>query len=201
MPSAKNTPAKMLIWAICCPVPDLRQAFATKGLEKAARDIYHAQRQSNWWALEKRKQIMFSKILVAVDGSEHSRNAVRYASDLAQKYGAALHMVHAPQIEVETLTLGSGMVKTMPTHELMAAQGGAVISKAEQWAVEAGHKADITEILTGDTAKAILQYVDANGIDLIVTGSRGLGGLRGLLQGSVSQKLTSHATCPVLTVR
>ncbi|MDN5786596.1 universal stress protein [Pseudorhodobacter sp.] len=144
---------------------------------------------------------MFTKILVAVDGSDQSRNAVRYASDLAKKYDAALHLVHAPQIEVETLTLGSGMLDVLPTRDLLAKQGKTVLDQAGAWAEEGGRKADSTEILLGDATQAILKYAAENGIDLIVSGSRGLGALRGLLQGSVSQKLTSHATCPVLTVR
>lgn len=144
---------------------------------------------------------MFTKILVAVDGSDHSKNAVRYACDIAQKYSAALHLVHAPQIEVGTLTLGSGMIDVMPTRERLTAQGKSVLDTATAWAEASGHKPEVTEILIGDTTQSILQYVDEKGIDLIVSGSRGLGGLRGLLQGSVSQKLTSHASCPVLTVR
>lgn len=144
---------------------------------------------------------MFTKILVAVDGSDHSKNAVRFACDIAQKYHAALHLVHAPQIEVGTLTLGSGMIDVMPTRERLAAQGKSVLDTATAWAQASGHKPEVVEVLIGDTTQSILQYVGENGIDLIVSGSRGLGGLRGLLQGSVSQKLTSHATCPVLTVR
>ncbi|EPX81019.1 universal stress protein [Litoreibacter arenae] len=144
---------------------------------------------------------MFTKILVAVDGSDHSKNAVRYASDLATKYDAALHVVHAPQIEVESLSFGSSMVGALPTPDAVNAQGKAVVDKAKAWAEEAGHKPDAVEILIGDTSQAILKYVSDKGIDLVVSGSRGLGGLRGLLQGSVSQKLTSHAACPVLTVR
>ena len=149
----------------------------------------------------KGEHIMFSKILVAVDGSEPSRKAVGYASDLAAKYGASLDIVHAPQIEVETLALGGGSLGAMPTRTALAAQGEAIVNQAVAWAEEGGCKPSATEILMGDTSKSILNYAAENGIDLIVTGSRGLGGLRGLLQGSVSQKLTSHAACPVLTVR
>lgn len=144
---------------------------------------------------------MFTNILVAVDGSEHSRRAVRYASDIAEKYKASLHIVHAPQIEIETLSLGSGSLGVLPTHERIEALGKPVMEKAQAWAKDAGHEADATSILTGDTTECILGYAEQNGVDLIVSGSRGLGNLRGLLQGSISQKLTAHSSCPVLTVR
>lgn len=144
---------------------------------------------------------MFKKILVAVDGSTPSRRAVGFGADLAAKYGAALHLVHAPQIAAETLSLGSGSYEVLPTEKTLVKLGEPVIEKAKTWAREAGHAADAVEMLIGDTAQSILDYADRNGIDLIISGSRGLGGLRGLLQGSVSQKLTAHADCPVLTVR
>ena len=144
---------------------------------------------------------MFTTILVAVDGSDHSQHAVRYASNIAAKYGATLHIVHAPQIEIETLSFGAGTLGALPTHERMNALGKPIMEKAVGWAKEAGHEAETTKILTGDTAEGILRYAEENGVDLIVSGSRGLGNLRGLLQGSISQKLTAHSPCPVLTVR
>lgn len=144
---------------------------------------------------------MFTKILVAVDGSDHSQRALECACDIANKYGAALHVVHAPQIEVETLTMGSGMTaETMPTRDRLANLGTPIIDRAKSWAGAAGCEPAAVEILLGDTAQSILDYAKRNGIDLIVSGSRGFGNLRGLLQGSVSQKLTAHSTCPVLTV-
>ncbi|RVH85207.1 universal stress protein, partial [Sinorhizobium medicae] len=53
----------------------------------------------------------------------------------------------------------------------------------------------------GDYAETILAVADEVDADLIVVGSRGLGGLRGLLVGSVSQKVVQHADCSVLVVR
>ncbi|EKE45366.1 hypothetical protein OCGS_0456 [Oceaniovalibus guishaninsula JLT2003] len=144
---------------------------------------------------------MFKTILVAVDGSDHSHKAVRYACDLANKYDAALHVVHVPEIEVSTLTLGAAAMDILPTEDRIEALGRPVADKARGWAEAAGRTPDSVSILRGDAAQAILDAVDEKGADLMVSGRRGFGGLRGLLQGSVSQKLASHATCPVLTVR
>ena len=58
-----------------------------------------------------------------------------------------------------------------------------------------------TEIIEGDPATAIIDVAATRKSDLIVMGSRGLGRLAGLLLGSTSQKVVSHAACPVLIVR
>jgi nucleotide-binding universal stress UspA family protein len=52
----------------------------------------------------------------------------------------------------------------------------------------------------GDAATEILEYARSQQIDLIIVGSRGLGGMRGWLQGSVSRKLLHYANCSVLVV-
>jgi nucleotide-binding universal stress UspA family protein len=53
-----------------------------------------------------------------------------------------------------------------------------------------------TEILEGSPAEAIIEVANTSKSDLIVMGSRGLGRLAGLLLGSTSQKVVSHAPCP-----
>ncbi|WP_116598293.1 universal stress protein [Primorskyibacter marinus] len=68
-------------------------------------------------------------------------------------------------------------------HERIDALGKPVMEKAQAWAKDAGHEADATSLLTGDTTESILGYAEQNGVDLIVSESRGLGNLRGLLQG------------------
>lgn len=58
-----------------------------------------------------------------------------------------------------------------------------------------------TETLEGNPAEVILEMAKAQNSNVIVMGSRGLGKLAGLLLGSTSQKVVSHAPCPVLIVR
>jgi len=58
-----------------------------------------------------------------------------------------------------------------------------------------------TEVLSGPPAEAVLSVADTRQVDLIVMGTRGLGRLTGALVGSQSQKVVSHAHCPVLLVR
>ena len=56
-------------------------------------------------------------------------------------------------------------------------------------------------VLRGEPASALIDYANNVGVDLIVMGRRGRGCMEGLVIGSVSAKLTSHANCPVLTVK
>jgi nucleotide-binding universal stress UspA family protein len=58
-----------------------------------------------------------------------------------------------------------------------------------------------TRLLNGDPADEILAYASETGVDLIVTGSRGLGGLKSLFLGSVSRRLVENATTPCLVVK
>lgn len=58
-----------------------------------------------------------------------------------------------------------------------------------------------TETLEGNPAEVILDIAKSQNSNVIVMGSRGLGKLAGLLLGSTSQKVVSHAPCPVLIVR
>ena len=59
----------------------------------------------------------------------------------------------------------------------------------------------VTDILTGDPAKVIVNYAKKKKPDLIIIGSRGLGGFKKLLLGSVSSKVVSHVSTSVLVIR
>ena len=141
---------------------------------------------------------MFKNILVPVDGSDHALHALDVACDLAQKYGAALHLVHAyPPIFIE------GMMSSNDIEAIIAvrAQAGDAILRRAAEHIQ-GRVPDITtELREAPDADAILEEVETHHCDLIVMGTRGLGRLAGLLLGSVSQKVVQHAKCPVLLVR
>lgn len=78
--------------------------------------------------------------------------------------------------------------------------GEEIVRRAVAVARQRGVEAVGTRIVQGDYAEAILELADEIDADLIVMGRRGLGVFRRLLQGSVSQKVVTHANCPVLTV-
>ena len=139
---------------------------------------------------------MFKNILLAVDGSEHALKAARVASDLARSQGSTLRVISA----FEPI---SGLIGEPDRQRIVTAH----ISEAEralQAAVdEIGEFSGElkTEVLEGPASEAILNVVDTRGCDLIVMGTRGQGRFKGLLMGSQSQKVVSHANCPVMLVR
>ncbi|MHA1154450.1 MAG: universal stress protein, partial [Alphaproteobacteria bacterium] len=166
---------------------------------------------------------MLETILVATDGSDHARRAVDLAADLAAKYRAKvilLHVLlrgHLPEglkraAEVEHVSHpgpgGPRNLAIMPQEimarverevqaplEVLEYIAGNVLADAEA-AVRAKGVAEVEVVVEqGDTARHILDKAAQSGADMIVMGSRGLGGLEGLLMGSISQKVSHHARC------
>jgi nucleotide-binding universal stress UspA family protein len=143
-----------------------------------------------------------SQIVVGVDGSPASYDALRWAAIAARRRSARLDIVHAwviPELLVPT-----GAVFVGEAEELERAST-TVLDAAATWLAssleEDGGKPPEHELhsVAGSPAAALLDQ--ARGADLLVLGARGLGSFRGLLLGSVSQQCTSHATCPTVVVR
>ncbi|PWE29390.1 universal stress protein [Maritimibacter sp. 55A14] len=79
--------------------------------------------------------------------------------------------------------------------------GDHIVDNAAEDARKAGVTSVDTRVADGDPVETILDTAQDVGADMIVVGSRGLGGLKGLLLGSVSDKVSRHAPCTVTTVR
>ena len=140
---------------------------------------------------------MFGKILLAVDGSKNSLHAAKVAADLARAMNAKyLRIVIA--FDRLPAYLGEPNLQTAIEARMKDAQS--VLAKALD--VVGKVPAEIhTEFIEGTAAEAIIDVAKTRQSDVIVMGSRGLGKLSGLLLGSTSQKVVSHAACPVLIVR
>ncbi len=138
---------------------------------------------------------MFNRIIVAIDGSEHGNRAVSCARELAERFGASLWLVHAyPQ---------TSDLRSYEQFEKLIARrkraGQSILDEARIFLGEI--KCEINEeLLEGPEAEAILSVAEIQKIGLILMGSRGLGSLEGILLGSVSRKVTHHASCPVMLV-
>ncbi len=134
------------------------------------------------------------RIVVGVDGSPPSDRALDWAVAEAQRTGAALHLVSAWMFP-----MALGYAFTTTVHQVQQSAQD-VIDRAMAHVGEVA--GDVT--VTGETseqAPAPALIAAAKGADLLVVGSRGLGGFQGLLIGSVSQYCTRHATCSVVVVR
>lgn len=138
---------------------------------------------------------MFNNILLAFDGSAHAQKAARLAADLARQYQAALCVVHTYDPVPDYLGepyLQEAISRRTEAADRVMEQAQALLGELPK--VE-------TEVLEGPAAEAILRVAQVRQVDLIVMGTRGLGQLSGLLLGSQSQKVVTHAQCPVLLVR
>ncbi|GAB4460656.1 MAG: universal stress protein [Anaerolineales bacterium] len=139
---------------------------------------------------------MFERILLTVDGSEHAVRAAKVAADLARCMKAELRVlvVYAPIPPY----LGEPNLQQAINARLDEAQ--AILQRAVETVGKIPGEIH-TELIEGDAAETIIEVAKTRNSDLIVMGSRGLGRLAGLLLGSTSQKVLSHAPCPVLIVR
>jgi nucleotide-binding universal stress UspA family protein len=155
---------------------------------------------------------LFKKILVAVDGSESSTRAANAALELADKLKAELIILHAvspPATAYKSAIPSLGpMVPPVPQEEIdeyysyakRVAMGimSQTISDAKKRGVTI--KTDVPEGVAS-VVETIINHAVKENADLIVVGTRGLGGFKKLLIGSVSSGVVTHASCPVLIVR
>ena len=141
-------------------------------------------------------------ILVPTDGSGDARLAVQVAADLARRTGAALHLAHAWQL---MLYAGDHLVYStaLPSDYLTMYEeaGRAILAEESERVATLGGTVAATHLLQGRPADTMVDLARTIDADLIVIGSRGLGPLRRLVLGSVSDGIAHHAPCPVLTVR
>lgn len=146
---------------------------------------------------------MFKVILVAVDGSEHAKRALHVACDMSKRYGAALHLIHTPQLDTTALALDAGIHVGDPGLEQIREAGEVVISDAKAAAQSGGvtpASAMVSEIGSFSVADGVVERAKAVNADVIVMGRRGLGGVGSFFLGSVSQKVAHESPCACLTV-
>jgi nucleotide-binding universal stress UspA family protein len=147
---------------------------------------------------------MIKKILVPIDGSDHARKAIEFASDIASKYNATLYFIHVVS-ETEFLedVLDYGKLKRTekpPLRVYLQKIGEELIREAETEAGEKGVEDIQSTVARGNPAQRIIEFAREKGVDMIVLGSRGAGSVKTLLLGSVSHKVCHLADCTCVTV-
>ena len=147
-----------------------------------------------------------AKILLATDGSEDAELALSTAVDMAGCTNSELHIVTAAQGSPDPVYATHEMGFRYETYEeaMTAVREDAQKTLDEQAAKieEAGGEVAGAHLVTHERRdQAIVHLADEIGAGLIVMGSRGLGGLKRALMGSVSDSVVRHAHCPVLIVR
>ena len=136
---------------------------------------------------------MNKQIVVGVDGSQSALHATRWAAQEAVRRDAVLRLVHVWQLPL-----------LLPAEDLYAKE---LADQGREWLAAARAAAlavapgigVVTDLRTGQAAEELAEETEH--ADLVVVGSRGLGGFRSLLLGSVANALAVHAHCPVVVLR
>lgn len=139
-------------------------------------------------------------IVVGYDGSQDSHSALEFAAGEAAARDVPLRLVHAFTPPMGGAGLGYGTILPADALETMR-DGIAVRLEADAEAIGArfpGVEID-TRVVVGNSAAALLD--ESSDAALLVVGSRGLGGFRGMLLGSTGIQVASHAPCPAVIVR
>jgi nucleotide-binding universal stress UspA family protein len=144
------------------------------------------------------------KVLVAVDGSKYSEKALAVAAALAKRQHSDLAVLHVFELPLMWTTKDGVLQYQYPQDVLETIRQEADklvqenVRKAESFGIGARGVVLSGE---GSVVGTIVSYAEENGFDLIVLGTRGLGGFKRLLLGSVSSGVASHAHCSVLIVK
>lgn len=151
--------------------------------------------------------MQIKRILVAVDGSEHSDKAVEVAAELARTHGGSVTVLHVvPDVPVYSTPPGleefSRLENTYITQrDLMMSAATTLVDRAADRIENLGLDRPETRIQTGSPANEIVEVAAELGADAVVMGSRGLGNLQSVLLGSTSHRVTHLAPCTVVTVK
>jgi nucleotide-binding universal stress UspA family protein len=150
-------------------------------------------------------------VLVATDGSEEASRAKKVAVELCAKTGSELHLVHvygvAPIYPLYPGATDPGGVELedpvlQEELESITEQRARNVLEAEAEEVRsAGGMVAQAHLREGGVPHEIVALAEDTGVGLIVMGSKGHGGIRRALIGSVSDAVVRHAHCPVLVVR
>ena len=136
------------------------------------------------------------RIVVGIDGSDTSRHAFEWALDEARLRQATVDAVHAWHMPYST-----AYPLTFPVADSGAVEEGAhaVLDRIVDGGDARGLPRPVERIVAPGTAARVVLDV-AQGADLVVLGSRGLGGFQGLLLGSVTQHVANHLVCPLVVL-
>lgn len=147
----------------------------------------------------------FRRILLASDGSKDACKATLAAVALAQGFATSLTVLDVfdpslyPLADVAEANPDDS-INRMDLERYAAHEFEGIEKSARAYAGEAGVYCDVQH-RSGHAAKTIVAFADEQKSDLIVVGSRGMGGFEEMLVGSVSSYVAHHAPCPVLVMR
>jgi nucleotide-binding universal stress UspA family protein len=141
-----------------------------------------------------------TKILLATDGSDESDLAATTAAELARSTDSELDVIYVLEVEPWHFPPRE-LVKYPQRYEELREEGRRLCDEQVEKIKAAGGSVAESYLAVGRPADQIVAHAQDQGAGLIVMGSRGLGGIRRALMGSVSDAVVRHAHCPVMVVR
>ena len=139
------------------------------------------------------------RIVVGVDGSDGSRQALTWAVEEARVHGGTVEAVHVFSYASQFGYSIDAMVVPVPPYDEVKASAAKVLDEVLEATVPEDAGVEIERHVAEGAAASVL-LTRATNADLLVVGTRGYGGFRGLLLGSVSHQCVTHAPCPVVVV-
>ncbi|MCL6573489.1 MAG: universal stress protein [Bacillus sp. (in: Bacteria)] len=139
---------------------------------------------------------MYKKILLAIDGSDHSKRAAENAITIAKfSLNSMLEIIYV----IDPKRAKSEILNNWDPDDLGDKQKS-YITEVEKMATKFGISYETT-ILYGEPGPTIVEYANKTKTDIVILGSRGLNGLQEFVIGSVSHKVLKRTNCPVLIVK
>ncbi len=142
-----------------------------------------------------------NRILIATDGSEYAALAARVAVDLSNRTGAELHVVHAWRNLQPASLPAVASEEYWRARERHEREAGELLEVQAEQLKSTGATVAGTHLREGRPADEIAALAEELEVDLVILGSRGLGTVKRLVTGSVSEGVVHLAPCPTLVVR
>lgn len=140
------------------------------------------------------------KILVPIDFSEHSKNALQYAISFAKQFNSELLLVYVVEPTIYPADFSFGQVAVPSIENELRERGEFELKQLVQAQIK-----DVlpsrTMVLTGKPFLEIINTADAENVDLIIIATHGHTGVEHILFGGTAEKVVRKAPCPVLVVR
>jgi len=137
---------------------------------------------------------MYDAILVPVDGSDVADAALDHALSLAAATDAAVHALFVADTAQDSVTVvGTDVI------DALVEEGQSIVDRAESTAEARGVRVE-TAVEQGDPVDAIIEHAEGRGVDLVVMGTHGRGGIKRYLLGSVTERVLRSTDVPVLVV-
>lgn len=145
-----------------------------------------------------RKRLTMRSVTLAVDGSEHSMRASEMAGLLSRVLEIPVDII---TVVPRSIAMGAAELPDAKLREndLLTSTGNQVVEKASEIVSHAGGDVRTTEVLGGSPAREIVRRAEDSRADWIVMGRRGLGGVKGLIRGSVSNNVAHMTSATLVT--